>query len=117
MRCSVSENSDRLEDFKKHINFTYEELRQMAESAGSFCLQIAADPLIAAEAIQTVDLGSEVRRRQLRAGLHEVFDRQRVVWLLDELRQLCELQRQLEKAMGITPAKFPWQLEGKAAGM
>ena len=111
----MSEDSDRLEDFKKHIRFTYEELRQVAESVGSFCLQIAADPLKAAEAIQTVDQGSEVRRRQLKTGLHEAFDRQRLVWLLDELRQLCELQRQLEKAIGITPAKFPWQLEGLAA--
>lgn len=86
----------------------------MAESVGSFCLQMVADPLKAAAAMQTVDLGSGVRRRQLRTGVHEAFERQRVVWLLDELQRLCELQRQLERSMGIAPTKFPWQLEGKA---
>lgn len=110
----MSENSDRLENLKKHIRFTYKELRQIAESAGAFCLQMAADPLKAAEDIQEVDLGSGVKRRQLKTGLHEAFDRQRVVWLLDELRQLCGLKAQLEKLMGREPELFPWQVRGFA---
>ena len=110
----MNENADRLENLKKHIRFTYEELRQIAESAGAFCLQMAADPLKAAEAIHTVEPGPEVRRRQLKTRLHEAFDRQRLVWLLDELRQLCDLQRHLETAMGIAPALFPWQVSGLA---
>lgn len=108
----MSGNSDRLENIKKHIRFTYKELSQIAESVGAFCLQIAADPLKAAEAIQTIDLGSGVKRRQLKAGLHEAFDRQRVVWLLDELQHLCALKRQLEKSMGREPELFPWQVRG-----
>lgn len=84
----------------------------MAESAGAFCLQIAADPLKAAEAIQTIELGSEVRRRQLKTGLHEAFDRRRLVWLLDELQQLCELKAQLEKEMGVEPGALPWLARG-----
>ncbi|MBI1750453.1 MAG: hypothetical protein HY234_03755 [Acidobacteria bacterium] len=108
----MSENSAQLENIKKHINFTYAELKQVAECLGAFSLQIAADPLKAAEAIQTIELGAEVRRRQLKTGLHEAFDRQRLVWLLDELRQLCASKRQLEKSMGREPELFPWQVRG-----
>jgi hypothetical protein len=106
----LSGNSDRLENIKKHIRFTYKELRQIAESVGAFCLQIAADPLQAAEAIETIELGSEVKRRQLKAGLHEAFDRQRLVWLLDELRNLCELKAQWEKSLGVEREPLPWQV-------
>ncbi len=108
----MSGNSGQLENVKKHIHFTYEELRQVAETLGAFSLQIAADPLKAAEGIQTIELGAEVRRRQLKTGLHEAFDRQRLVWLLDELQQLCALKRQLEKSMGSEPELFPWQMRG-----
>jgi hypothetical protein len=108
----LSGNSDRLENIKKHIRFTYKELSQIAESVGAFCLQIAADPLQAAKAIQTIELGSEVKRRQLKVGLHEAFERHRLVWLLDELQQLCAVKRQLEKSMGNEPELFPWQVRG-----
>ena len=108
----MSGNSDRLENCRKHIYFTYAELKQVAECLGAFSLQIAADPLQAAEAIQTIELGGEVRRRQLKTELHEAFDRQRLVWLLDELQQLCVLKRQLEKSMGNEPELFPWQVRG-----
>jgi hypothetical protein len=108
----MSGNSGQLENVKKHINFTYEELRQVAETLGAFSLQMIADPPQAANAIQTIELGGEVRRRQLKTGLHEAFDRQRLVWLLDELQQLCALKRQLEKSMGSEPELFPWQVKG-----
>jgi hypothetical protein len=108
----MSGNSGRLENLKKHIHFTYEELKQVAECLGAFSLQIAADPLKAAEAIQTIELGAKVRSRQLKTELHEAFDRQRVVWLLDELQQLCAMKRQLEKSMGSEPELLLWQVRG-----